>query len=74
VVNAAAETNDPVCGHLNRTVHLDVMKQKHHASTAAPRGIYLTTTCCGGKEPTVVSCACYAMADMHCLCVTNSLA
>ena len=50
VVNAAAEANDPVYGHLNCAVHSEVMKQKHHASTAAPRGISLTTTCSGGNR------------------------
>ena len=47
VVNAAAEANDPVYGHLNCTGRAEMMKQRHHTSTSAsaPRGTSLVVSC-----------------------------
>ena len=69
VVNAAAEANDPVYGHLNCTVRQDVTRQKH-ASTAAPRGISLTTTCAGGNR-TVIGKLCMLCNGRHALFMCN---
>jgi len=73
VVNAAAEANDPVYGHLNCTGRAEMMKQKHHVSAAAARGTSLATTCSGGDTAYNGKLCMLCSGRLHCLSAANLL-